>query len=133
MDGELVDATGWYRGGEGAGVGIAADAPDEAHFLTALMQGRLLPSAELAALRTPTAVSQNYGLGIVRTRSGCAGIVYEHGGSSYATTSTVFVSGDGKRVAVLLANGNTLVNGFTLDSRAGNAIVAAANKLYCAA
>jgi D-alanyl-D-alanine carboxypeptidase len=113
--------------------GIVADAADEGRFLTALMQGRLLRPAELAAMKTTTPASGNYGLGIERRASGCAGLVHQHGGAHYATTSAVFVSGDGKRVAVLLLNGNTLIGGSTLDPRAGNAVVAAANRLYCAA
>ena len=133
LDGTLVDATGWYRLTHGAGAGIVSDAADEGHFLTALMQGKLLQPTELTAMKTPTAASGDYGLGLARRSSGCAGIVYQHGGASYSTTSSIFVSGDGKTVAVVLVNGNTLLVGSTLDPRGGNAVVAAANRLYCAA
>ncbi len=133
LNGKLVDATGWYRLGDGAGAGIVSDAADEGRFLTGLMQGKLLRPAELTAMKTPTAASGNYGLGLERRASGCAGIVFQHGGASYATTSSIFVSGDGKTVAVVLLNGNTLVIDSTLDPRAGNAVVAAANRLFCAA
>lgn len=119
--------------GEGAGAGIVADAADEGRFLAALMQGKLLRPAELEAMKTTTAASGDYGLGIVVRASGCAGLVYQHAGARYATTSAVFVSGDGKRVAAVLLNGNTLLGGSTLDPRAGNAVVVAANRLYCAA
>ena len=133
LNGTLVDATGWYRLGGGAAGGIVANAGDEAHFLTALMQGRLLQPAELQAMKTTTPASGNYGLGLERRQSGCAGVAYQHGGASYSTTSSILVSGDGTRVAVVLLNGNTLVIDSTLDPRAGNAAVAAAARLFCAA
>jgi D-alanyl-D-alanine carboxypeptidase len=131
--GSATDATGWYRGGNGAGAGIVADAADEGRFLTALMQGRLIPPAELRAMLTPTAVSENYGFGLVRTPSGCAGMAFQHGGAGYSTTSSVFVSRDGSRVAVVLADGNTLGSRLSLDPGGGNSVVIASLRLFCSA
>jgi hypothetical protein len=45
------------------------------------MQGSLLRPAELAAMRTTTAASSSYGLGIELGESGCAGLVYQRGGA----------------------------------------------------
>lgn len=132
-NGTLVDATGWYRLGEGGDAGIVADAADEAHFLTALMQGRLLRPAQLAAMKTPPPIGSSYALGLDVDAVPCAGVAYQHGGASYSTTSSIFVSGDGKRVGVILLNGNTLAGSNTLDPRAGNAAVAASQRLFCAA
>ena len=49
----------------------------------------------------------------------------------YSTTSAAFVSADGKRVAVVLLNGNTS-RGHTPGTHSSNAASAAAEKL-CAA
>ena len=105
-DGGRVDATAWH-GGIGAEGGIVANAEDEARFLMALMQGELLRPAELTALKTPaSSIGSDYALGFVVAQSGCAGIDYEHGGAGPGFKTSVLTSGDGKRVAVLLANGN---------------------------
>ena len=125
-NGKLIDATAWYTGGGGAEAAIVSDAQDEARFLTALMQGKLLGSAELTAMKTPAStIGSDYALGLIVKRSGCGGTVYTHNGGGAGFKTSVFVSGDGKRVAVLLLNGNTL------DNRADTIASAAANQLYC--
>ena len=69
-----------------------------------------------------------YALGLVVVESGCAGVVYQHGGAGPGFKTSVFVSGDGSRLAVLLANGNRR------DALAYYAqIDEAARRLYCAA
>lgn len=123
--GTLVDATA-FHGGVGAEGGIVSDARDEARFLTALMQGKLLKRAELGALKTPTAAAGRYGLGLVVDETAC-GIAYQHNGGGAAFKASVFVSGDGRRVAVLLLNANTG------DARVDAAAYEAARRLYCAA
>ena len=137
-DGRLVESTGWYRAGEGAAGGIVATAADEGRFLQALMTGRLLAPRQLRAMLTPTAVSQNYGFGLMRIPTACAGgTAYQHGGASYSSVGSVIVSPNGLRVAVVLANGNTLSRGRAagakLDPRASEALYAASLRLYCAA
>ena len=125
-NGTLVDATDRH-GGVGAEGGIVSDARDEAHFLTALMQGKLLRPAQLAALKTPPAsVASAYALGVVVDRTPC-GVAYQHNGGGSAFKTSVFVSGDGSRVAVLL------LNGATVDARGDTAAYAAARRLFCAA
>ncbi len=124
--GELIEATAWYTGGGGAEAAVVSDARDEARFLTALMQGKLLGPAQLAAMKTPdSAIGSDYALGLVVEPSGCGGTVYTHNGGGPGFKTSVFVSGDGTRVAVLLLNGNTP------DSRADTAASAAAKRLYC--
>jgi D-alanyl-D-alanine carboxypeptidase len=125
-NGKLIEATAWGTGGGGAEAAIVADAQDEARFLTALMQGRLLSPAQLAAMKTPaSAIGSDYALGFVVEPSGCGGTVYQHNGGGAGFKTSVFVSGDGTRVAVLLLNGNTL------DGRADTLAHAAADRLYC--
>lgn len=124
-NGALVDATD-FHGGVGAEGGIVSDARDEARFLSALMQGKLLERSELDALKTPTAAAGSYGLGLVVDPTPC-GVAYQHNGGGAAFKTSVFVSGDGARVAVLLLNGNTG------DTRVDTAAYQAARRLYCAA
>jgi D-alanyl-D-alanine carboxypeptidase len=125
-NGELIDATAWGTGGGGSEAAIVSDARDEARFLTALMQDALLHPAQLAEMKTPdSAIGSDYALGFVVQPSHCGGIVYTHNGDGAGFKTSVFVSGDGSRVAVLLLNGNTL------GSRAKNIAAAAANRLYC--
>ena len=126
--GKPVAATAWGTGGIGAEGGIVASARDEARFLVALMQGKLLKPAQLTALKTvPRRAPTSYGLGTDVDPSGCAGTAYGHNGGGAAFSSSVFVSGDGKRVAVLL------VNGRAADGSSDTAVYAAMNKLYCKA
>lgn len=126
--GSRVDATAWH-GGVGAEGGIVANARDEARFLSALMGGELLQPPELAVLKTPaSSIGSDYALGFVVADSGCAGIDYEHGGAGAAFKTSVVVSGDGSRVAVVLANGNR-----ENDPAYYALIDRTAKRLYCAA
>jgi D-alanyl-D-alanine carboxypeptidase len=111
---------------------MIANARDDALFLTSLMRGRLLPLAELAAMKTPSASNPDYGLGIAVVPTGCHITAYDHGGVSYSTTSAALVSSDGKRVAVVLLNGNTS-QGHSPGTRSSDAALAAARALFCAA
>jgi D-alanyl-D-alanine carboxypeptidase len=124
-NGKLTDATTWTNG-LGANGGIVSDAADEARFLTALMQGKLLKPEQLAALKKPSNHS-NYGLGTGIVKSGCAGTAYGHNGGGAGFETNVFISGNGNRVAVLLLNGRTI------DNSGDGIAYKAMNKLYCAA
>jgi len=127
--GKTVAATAWATGGVGAEGGIVASARDEARFLVALMQGKLLKPAQLAALKTvaPAAEAGLYGLGTGVDPSGCAGTAYGHNGGGAGFSTSVFVSGDGTRVAVLLLNGRAA------DGSSDTAVYAAMHALYCKA
>jgi D-alanyl-D-alanine carboxypeptidase len=122
--GRLTDATTWTLG-VGAGGGIVANAADEAHFLQALMQGRIVGARRLAEIKAPSA-SMSYGLGTGINPSGCAGMGYSHNGGGAGYETNVFVSGDGRRVAVLLLNGRTA------DNHGDEAAFEAMRRLYCA-
>jgi len=132
-NGKLTDTTTWTMG-IGAGGSMVSDAADEARFLTGLMRGKLLRPALLTALKTPSNVSRNglglgigYALGTGVSPSGCAGIAFGHNGGLDGFEANVFVSGTGKRVAVLLLNGRTA------DDSGDETAFQAMNRLYCAA
>ena len=131
-DGTVREATDWYRADEGASGAMIANARDDAQFLTSLIQGRLLPPAQLTAMTTPSAANPGYGLGIGILTTDCYIDAYSHGGASYSTTSAALISRDGKRVAVVLLNGNTS-HGRSPGSRSSDAAFNAAQKLFCAA
>ena len=136
-NGKLVDATGW-TGGLAANGGIVSDAADEAHVLQALMRGQILRHAQLNALETPYAQgglglgNSAYGLGIVIQTDGCAtpGLAYGHNGGGDGYMSSVQVSPDGRRVAVVLANGYATSS--AAQDAGGTAVGNAMQRLYCA-
>ena len=90
------------------------------------MRGKIVGPRQLAALKTPSGDS-GYGLGTGVDARGCAGMVYGHNGGGDGFESNVYVSGDGRRVAVLLLNGRAPASGG--DDRASSAMRA----MYCAA
>lgn len=134
--GRLVDATRW-TGGLAANGGIVSDAADEARFLRALVRGRVLHTAQLAALLTPytqggPALGDSaYGLGIVIQSDGCAtpGVAYGHNGGGDGYMSSVQVSTDGSRVAVLLVNG--YATSAAAQGQASTTLFNAMQRLYC--
>jgi len=103
-NGSFRDLTAYTEGLAGNG-GIVSDAADEAHFLQALMRGHILKPAQLTALEYPYA--GDYGLGVVSQQDGCTtpGYAYGHNGGGDGYQSSVQVSPDGSRVAVVLING----------------------------
>ena len=95
---------------------IVTTARDEAVFVRALWTGKLVPRRDLLAF---------YGVGA--GRSGCPGDAAETAGTSGGFRSVVFADLNGRRVAVLLANGNR-VGSPDLDP----VVVSASRRLYCA-
>jgi D-alanyl-D-alanine carboxypeptidase len=113
--GTLEDTTAWH-GGIGAEGGLVSDATDTAAFLTALMRGRLLDPAMLAAMKRDAFWSGG-------EETGC-GTAYGHSGAGPGFKTNVWVSGDGSRLAVLLLNGRA--------GDFGDALAASALRdLYC--
>ena len=136
--GKVVDATGW-TGGLAANGGIVSDAADEAHFLQALMRGHVLRHAQLTALKTPYATGglglgdASYGLGVVIQQDGCTtpGLAYGHNGAGDGYMSSVQVSPDGSRVAVVLVNGYAA--SIAAQDQGSATLVNTMQRLYCSA
>ncbi|MFG2651470.1 serine hydrolase domain-containing protein [Streptomyces sp. NPDC048436] len=104
----VVDATEWDPSwGWAAGQMISTNS-DLNRFYTALLSGRLLPTAQLAQMRTtvpagaPFADGARYGLGLVSTPLSCGGVYWGHGGSTtgYETRGGVTAGGRAANVAV---------------------------------
>jgi CubicO group peptidase (beta-lactamase class C family) len=80
-NGKLVDATNREMGGlEGSG-GIVSDARDEAHFLTELMQGKIVSPMLVSDLQTPSNVA-GYGFG-TGVSTICGDTVFTFNGRSW--------------------------------------------------
>jgi D-alanyl-D-alanine carboxypeptidase len=136
--GKVVDATGWTEGLAAEG-GIVSNAADEARFLQALMRGQVLRHAQLTALKSPYAQSgpglgdTSYGLGVVIQQDGCAtpGLAYGHNGGGDGYMSSVQVSPDGNRVAVVLVNGYAASS--AAQDSASTTLFNTMQRLYCSA
>jgi D-alanyl-D-alanine carboxypeptidase len=117
-----VPATDVGAGALGPEGGIVSDAKDEATFLRAVVRGELVPTRDL--LR-PSTANSGYALGI-GLASTCGTPIYQHNGGGTAWASSVAVSRDGSRVAVVLLNGR---GGVQADA----AYPGTALTLFCAA
>lgn len=105
-DGPMVDTTIPYRpfdlGADGAMTGTARDLN---RFFTALVRGRLLEPATLAAMRTTTPVPRDSGhpagtrsgLGLFFTPLSCGGGYLGHGGSGFGYLVRAATTTDGRR------------------------------------
>lgn len=121
----FVEASNVGAGALGAEGGIVSDAKDEATFLVALVRGKIVPQPYLRQMFIGSAVEPGYalGTGVVSTCAGPSTYTHNGGGSSWA--SSVAVSADGSRVAVILLNGRRQVD--------EPAYAAAVFRLLCAA
>ena len=129
--GYVIEAGGKARPNAGAGEGalaasggVVVNAPDEARFLVALVQGRIVSKPYLRQIEQPTLASYGLGTGVGTI---CGVHVLTHGGATPSYMAEVAVAGDGSRVVVLLANGRTY------NSWADYLPVQALNDLFCAA
>ncbi len=93
---------------------IVSNADDLTRFYAAVLGGRLLPPAQLAAMKAtargthtvlgvPVGFSASYGLGLRVKRLGC-GTVYGHDGDIPGYRNMVWSSANGGRVAALMVN-----------------------------
>jgi D-alanyl-D-alanine carboxypeptidase len=129
--GYVIEAGGNARPNAGAGEGdlaasggLVVNAPDEARFLVALVQGRIVSKTYLRQIEQPTLRSYGLGTGVGTI---CGVRVFTHGGATNSYMAEVAVNGDGTRVVVLLANGRTY------NSWADYLPPQVLNELFCAA
>ncbi|MFB7180023.1 serine hydrolase domain-containing protein [Streptomyces sp. NPDC056257] len=72
-------------------------------FLTALLEGRLLPEAQLAQMRTTVPIGNTgagYGLGLMSRPLSCGGVYWGHGGDIPGYESRGGVTDDGRAVSI---------------------------------
>jgi D-alanyl-D-alanine carboxypeptidase len=108
---KLVDVTVLNPSGVWGAGNIVSTATDIAHFWRALLGGRLLAPAQLAAMKTtvPTAKGSTvgYGLGIFRWPSEC-GALWGHGGDIAGYSNRFQNTEDGKRQAAVMVTVNPM-------------------------
>jgi D-alanyl-D-alanine carboxypeptidase len=94
-----VQDTSWA----GASGALVSSARDLAAFYRALLGGRLLEPAQLAAMKTRDAVAGGYGLGLFTIATPC-GEPWGHNGMVPGYSAQAYSSPDGRRQVVVLVN-----------------------------
>jgi len=111
FDGALVDVTSRFTAYPAGGV--VSTTEDLNRFFRALLGGRLLRPAELAAMTDTVPVNPEvepiwpggrYGLGLVSRELPCGGRYWGHDGGDAGTINTIGVTADGRRGAVVNTN-----------------------------
>jgi D-alanyl-D-alanine carboxypeptidase len=111
----LTPTEGWTAGG------MVSNAPDVTTFFSALLRGRLMPPVFLAQMKSGSAVTGNYGLGLVETSTKC-GLAYGHTGDFVGWRNATLATASGKRQAVVLINTGSRVSNLTLQAAAKTAL-----------
>jgi D-alanyl-D-alanine carboxypeptidase len=90
---------------------IVSTADDLVRFHRALLAGRLLRPALLAAMKTTVTVTreQRYGLGLIVSRYGRCGVFFGHGGETFGYETFTDSRSDGKRDLVMTVNADESV------------------------
>jgi D-alanyl-D-alanine carboxypeptidase len=103
--GQSLDASDLNPSWGYAAGAITSSAADLATFYGALLRGKLIGERSLKTMTiaVPIGASAGYGLGLLHAKTPC-GWFWGHDGGTFGYTSNAFVSPDGKRVAVVLAN-----------------------------
>ncbi|WP_418957066.1 serine hydrolase domain-containing protein [Streptomyces tritici] len=117
-DGPTHDVTALNPSIAGAAGEIVSDSADLQTFFRALLQGRLIPAAEMRELTTTLPVSaehprHRYGLGISWQKLSCGKEIWGHGGGIHGSISEAYTTRDGEHS--LAANFNA---DWTGDSQA---------------
>ncbi|MFJ1700224.1 serine hydrolase domain-containing protein [Streptomyces sp. NPDC088252] len=111
-DGPLIDYTtmdmsmGWAAGA------LVSTNSDLNRFYTALLDGRLLPPAQLAQMRTTVPAEARgpgvrYGLGLTSTPLSCGGVYWGHGGTALGYRTRGGVTEDGRAVGIAVTTAPT--------------------------
>ncbi|MEU5764493.1 serine hydrolase domain-containing protein [Streptomyces asoensis] len=112
--GTPIDVTAFNPSAAGAAGAMISTTGDLTRFYQALLGGRLLRPAELAAMKTTVRAPEldpgwpgaRYGLGLMRIPLSCGGAYYGHGGNLPGYTTRDGVSADGRRAVALDATGD---------------------------
>jgi D-alanyl-D-alanine carboxypeptidase len=115
VDGSLRDLTVFNSSAAWATGGLVSTATDMAHYWRALLGGKLLAPAQLAAMKTTVPIGHglpvSYGLGIMKFdqyKSKECGTLWGNGGDIPGYSTEFFNSEDGKVQAGILVNVNPL-------------------------
>ncbi|MFI1483021.1 serine hydrolase domain-containing protein [Streptomyces sp. NPDC020747] len=112
--GPTIDATAFNPSAAGAAGAMIGTTADLTRFYKALLGGKLLRPAQLAAMKKtvraeevdPVWPGARYGLGLMQIPLTCGGSYYSHAGDLPGSTTRNGISPDGRRVVVLHATGD---------------------------
>jgi D-alanyl-D-alanine carboxypeptidase len=111
VQGKLRDVTVLNPSGTWGAGNIVSTATDIAHFWRALLGGRLLAPAQLAAMKTTVPIAKgstvHYGLGLLRWPSAC-GPLWGHGGDIAGYSNRFQNTEDGKRQSGVVVTVNPM-------------------------
>lgn len=89
-------------------------------FMSALIRGKLLPKAQLTAMKTtvpdPDVPGGGYGLGIGHTTTSCGVKVWGHNGGLHGSLSDAVTTEDGRHSLAANQNGDWIVSANVLDA-----------------
>ncbi|QKV73398.1 serine hydrolase [Amycolatopsis sp. Hca4] len=130
--GEVVDVTeldpswGWAAGQ------LISTPGDLARFSRALLDGRLLPAAQLAEMRktvdAPLAPGWRYGLGLFRVPLSCGGEFWGHGGDIHGFETRGGATDDGRAVGLAVT---ALPGTFGDGDQGAQAVLSAVDAAFC--
>ncbi|MEU5160821.1 serine hydrolase domain-containing protein [Streptomyces sp. NPDC020875] len=94
---------------------MISDAADLNRFFRALLQGKLLPPEQLAAMKTPAPnpmeIGYGYGLGLEQYTTSCGTVVWGHTGGWKGSLTMSMSSEDGRRSLTFNTNGDWRFDG----------------------
>jgi D-alanyl-D-alanine carboxypeptidase len=140
LGGNLSDLTDFNASAGWAGGGAVTTATDMARYWRALLGGKLLAPAELAAMKTTVPVGHgapvSYGLGLQRFEQyeKACGVLWGNGGDLPGFSSEFFNSEDGTRQAGVIVNVNPIpkvVSGEPLGATKTQVIADALGRDHC--
>ena len=99
--GQVVNVTRLNPSVAGAAGEIVSTTADLDRFLDAVLDGELLPAAQLAEMKRTTAVSPQYGLGLMATPTSCGTTAYGHTGGIPGYLSVALSTADTRRRVVV--------------------------------
>ncbi|PWI20239.1 peptidase [Streptomyces sp. Act143] len=110
-DGRLTDGTAWNTTFGGVGGALVSTPADLTRFVTALLDGRLLPAEQLAAMRRTVAADPDrlwpgarYGLGLIASPLRCGGQWWGHAGTVPGGHRALTAVGPGGRAVAVALN-----------------------------
>jgi D-alanyl-D-alanine carboxypeptidase len=137
VQGRLRDLTEFNASAAWAGGGLVTTATDMTRYWRALLGGKLLAPAQLAAMKTTVTIKKGfparYGLGLMQFKTQC-GTLWGNGGDLPGFSSEFFNSENGKRQAGIIVNVNPIpkaVAGEPLGQSKTTAIANALGREHC--
>jgi len=101
---------------------IVSNADNLTRFFALLLKGRVLPRAQMKAMKTANGASINYGLGL-RIAVTLCGAAFGHNGDAPGYRNIVWATANGRRVASIMVNIDTTHVSWTrLEAAAKNAL-----------